>query len=578
MGNTAYRNDARGNSEVGAGLSCGGAASGGGVMKLSSFAQPAKPGAPIPPPRVSGRRLKIGALAFNKHIADELTSRLRDNADLIPGTPEQEAIWDFLLHGTTHGIVRACAGTGKTFTIIQGILRLQAEYGVDVTACTYNSFGWRACIRAFHPELDDMKVGRIVEEIAEDRYGKGNLGWQKWIEVTGGTKRLTSLCMNYLLDGRDAQALEDLADKHNVTLNGSTQYVYDLVPRVLAQCAHQTAVMGYDDQVWQTVTKRLPVETFDLLFVDECQDTNLAQQEMALMACPKGRIVFCGDPQQAIYGFRGADTESIPRMRDKLAGTERGVQVFPLTVTRRCPKSHVRLAQALVPEIQAMPDAPEGLVESLPSAQAARAMRPGDLVLCRANAPLVPLAYALIRANVKAVIRGRDIGNNLRQLIDKLRAGENILALMDKLSAYRQNELGKLARLGERGAYKVQALTDRCDCIVALTDGINNVAALKQKIDRIFADFDEAGKPKDAVVLGSVHRTKGLEASTVWVIAPELLPHPMAKQAWEREQERNLAYVAVTRAKYSGGMDGRIVFVQGPKSQGIPGIYGKVEA
>lgn len=541
-------------------------------MKLSDFASPLPSATPVPQPRISGRRLKIGALAFNKHIAEELRLNARDVA-LIPGSPEQEAIWEFLLHGTSHGIIKACAGTGKTFTIIQGILRLQQEYGADVTASTYNSFGWRACMRAFRPELDDMKVGRIIEELAEDRYGKDNLGWSAWIETVSGTRKLVSLCMNSLHDGRDCAILEELADKHNVTLDGSAKYVYELVPQVLTQCAEQTSVMSYDDQIWQPVTKRLAVDTYDLLFVDECQDTNLAQQEMALMACPKGRIIFCGDERQAIYGFRGADADAVPRMQARLAATERSVQVFPLTVTRRCPKAHVRLAQAIVPEIQALPGAPEGVIECMPESQAVRAMRPGDLVLCRTNAPLVNIAYALIRANVKAVIRGRDVGTNLRQLIDKLRAGDDIRKLVQKLSEYRAKELGKLARLSERGAGKVQSLTDRCDCVVALTDGVNSVAALKQKIDRIFADFDEAGKPRDAVILGSVHRTKGLEAGTVFVIAPELLPHPLAKQAWEQAQERNLAYVAVTRAKYSGAGDGRLVFAQGPKSQDVPVIY-----
>lgn len=253
---------------------------------------------------------------------------------------------------------------------------------------------------------------------------------------------------------------------------------------------------------------------------------------------------------------------------------------MPLTVTRRCPKSHVRLAQALVPAIQAMDDAPEGVVECASTDKALTEMRPGDLVLCRANAPLVPVCYALIRHGVKAVIRGRDIGTGLLALIDKLipasnRRIQSVHTLLENLTAYTQREMGKLARLGDRGASKVQALQDRQECLIALTDGVQSIDGLKAKIGVIFADFEVDGAPKDAVVLGSVHKTKGLEAGTVWVIAPELLPHPMAKRPWEQVQERNLAYVAATRAKYdkSKGWDGRLVFVQGAKSGGIPVCY-----
>lgn len=537
-----------------------------------SFQPTHRPAPPaLPAPRVAGRPLNIGALAFNKHIATELTTRIAQvSADsLVAGSPEQLAIWDALINGTSHLIIDAKAGTGKTFTIVQGILRLLLEYGGRVTATTYNSYGWRACRKAFRPELDDMKVGRIINELVTPM----DLSYDSRQEVITGTRRLVSLCMNYLLAGTDALQLDAIADKHNVTLNGSAAKVFALVPQVLELCAAQTSVMSFDDQVWQTVTKRLPVEQFDMLFSDESQDSALVQQEMIMLACPRGRIIFAGDNRQAIYGFRAADTDSMARMQERLAATERGVVVLPLTVTRRCPKSHVRLAQAIVPDIQAMPDAPEGEVAAMPTTDAVKAMRPGDLVLCRTNGPLVPIAYALIQANIKAVIRGRDIGVNLRQLVDKLRAGDSVPKLLEKLDAYRTAEMGKLVRLGERGASKMQSLVDRCDCVTALTQGVNSVTALKAKIDRIFADFESDGTPKDAVVLGSIHRTKGLEGHTVYILEPGLLPHPMAKQAWEQIQESNCAYIAITRAKYDPrdpvAHPGRVVFVNGS----VPPIY-----
>jgi superfamily I DNA/RNA helicase len=87
-------------------------------------------------------------------------------------------------------------------------------------------------------------------------------------------------------------------------------------------------------------------------------------------------------------------------------------------------------------------------------------------------------------------------------------------------------------------------------CIQAACEGIDTIEALKRQLERLFGDIDDGGLPKDAVILGTIHRSKGLEANNVYIVAPHLLPHPLAKQSWELQQECNLATVAATRAKF----------------------------
>ncbi len=65
---------------------------------------------------------------------------------------------------------------------------------------------------------------------------------------------------------------------------------------------------------------------------------------------------------------------------------------------------------------------------------------------------------------------------------------------------------------------------------------------------RIKAMFGKVEDGVERIRLSTVHRAKGLEAQRVWVLRPDLMPHPMARQDWAVEQERNLIYVAVTRA------------------------------
>ena len=72
---------------------------------------------------------------------------------------------------------------------------------------------------------------------------------------------------------------------------------------------------------------------------------------------------------------------------------------------------------------------------------------------------------------------------------------------------------------------------------------------VKAAVEQLFADFETDGRPKQAVVLGTIHKTKGLEAVRVWILRADLLPHPMARKEEDRTQERNCAYIVVTRAK-----------------------------
>ena len=69
------------------------------------------------------------------------------------------------------------------------------------------------------------------------------------------------------------------------------------------------------------------------------------------------------------------------------------------------------------------------------------------------------------------------------------------------------------------------------------------MAELMRAIIDLFSD------KRAKVWLSSIHKAKGLEADRVVLLHPHLLPHPNAKKPWEKEQEANLKYVALTRAK-----------------------------
>ena len=62
----------------------------------------------------------------------------------------------------------------------------------------------------------------------------------------------------------------------------------------------------------------LQTETYDFVFIDECQDLNTCQRLLMERAIKPetGRFIAVGDPKQAIYAFAGADYESYQKLKN----------------------------------------------------------------------------------------------------------------------------------------------------------------------------------------------------------------------------------------------------------------------
>lgn len=497
----------------------------------------------------------------------------------------QQAVFDFVQTGVGNAFVEAVAGSGKTTTIVQALQftrgrvaffafnksianELKTKAPAHVNVQTLHGHGY-AAIRNAHAasgygslDMDDNKKWNIAETLLPDveadtlalsRAGVApsdpvNYKYQRSILV-----RLTSLVQSTLTNPFNREAVDALIDHYDIEVNGSEDLIKGLLPAMIKACAEQTQVIDYDDMNWMPVFLNLPIAKYDWVYVDEAQDLNAVQIELVLRSVADGgRIVCVGDRNQSIYGFRGADVRAVPNIINATQAIS-----LPLSICYRCPKSHVELAQGLVPHIEASENAQDGTIEyDVANYVALAGMTSGDLVLCRLNAPLVKTCYNLIRSGKKAVIRGRDIGKGLLVLIDKMKA-TSIVDLVEKIETYRSKELEKLRAKRAREAV-IQSLNDRIDTVVALTDGVYDMVVLKSRIENMFSDKEEG------IVCSSVHRAKGLEAQNVYILNPELMPFSRATQEWEMEQERNIMYVAFTRSK------SKLVFIEGYPNLAIP--------
>lgn len=362
--------------------------------------------------------------------------------------------------------------------------------------------------------------------------------------------QLVSLCKATLTDASDGVALQGLVDRYSVELTGNNLMTFAQVKMVLDKSNNDLKRIDYDDMLYMAVKFGCTAD-YDYVLVDECQDLNACQIQFVknlVKGVVGGRIIAVGDPAQSIYGFRGADVTAIPRLIEEL-----NALVLPLSITYRCPKSHVAMAQALVPSIQAAPTAAEGEIDQIKMIDFSP--KDGELCLCRLNVGLVGPALKLIQQGRKAIIKGKDIGGQLAGLADRL--AEKCAGMGDMWAALADYKTRETTRLEARHAADSQliALEDRCMVIDTVMREVETPREVGRKIASIFTDDDT-----DGVTFSSVHRAKGLEAETVYILMPEKMPLKRKKaQEWETQQETNICYVAYTRSK------NRLVFVETEK-------------
>ena len=479
---------------------------------------------------------------------------------------EQRVILDAVENERGNILIQACAGSGKTTTLrmicsaLPMNLRVLAvcfnkstaiEFGhklpSNVDARTIHSLGCKIIGKSLRVKfsIDNNKPQRILDEYCA---GLPDFGWTKE-EITSFRK-----CMLPLLD-RVRETMTN-PDDRDAVLELAEQFGFDVaestvahLPVLLAFNRRERSVISFSDMIDHVVHHELSLPIYDVILIDEAQDLNALQISflMRLVAVSGARVIAVGDKRQAIYGWRGADSKSMERIKFIFECEE-----YQLPVCYRCSTAVIHSAQEIVGEdcIRAYQDAPEGLVLNYPPEQLSETMEnlePGDMVLCRTNAPLVSPCLEMIRSGHKAVIRGRDIRKSLFDLIEKIEKthrGKSLSAFLNGLRAHGLVQIERLDREKKHGALMV--FEDLIQTIYDVAQFCDNVQDLKKYIGDVFSEESEG------VIFSTIHRAKGLEARTVVILAPELIPHPMVERLGDSaslEQETNLDYVARTRAR-----------------------------
>lgn len=497
------------------------------------------------------------------------------SAKIRSWSPQQQAFLDWCAKGTGSCVLEAVAGAGKSSVLREAsrVIRGQTalvSYNKDIAdenkaelkamnvdwkkaqAGTVHSFGF-AAVRKANPDItvmvDDNKVRTIVDQIVDNQVTHPCFAHQ------GEAVALVDLAkqMAFGVAGHpsiaDTHAWLEMADHFDVfdADDGEppVEAVIRLAQQALGQSNLTSAVIDYADMVYLPVLHRMRIWQFDNVFLDEAQDTNAARRALVRAMLKRGgRLAAVGDRNQAIYGFTGADADSLDLIKRDFNCIE-----LPLTITFRCPKAVVEFARQWVSHITAADSAPEGSVSSIAMEQFLQRndLVGGSAVLSRVNKPLVALAFQLIRKRIPCRVEGRDIGANIKKLLTRWKV-KTLDAYENKLNMYLARETTKL--LAAKKESMLAEIEDRVETARVIidqcrTEKLYSVEDAVAYVDQLFGD-----KVSNMLVLSSIHKSKGREWNTVfWLDRAGTCPSKWARQQWQHQQEINLMYVCATRSK-----------------------------
>ncbi|MGI9437775.1 MAG: UvrD-helicase domain-containing protein, partial [Geminicoccaceae bacterium] len=223
-------------------------------------------------------------------------------------------------------------GSGKTRTLTHRIAHLVAEEGVAATACLAITFTRRAAL-----EMRERLEKLLPKEAAKIPIHTFHSLGQTILQEQPVAARLPAdfRVADDLERTELIKALLDISAKQAKTLlanisrsKRSAQLTNQEVAAALEVYQPELVRRGwvdFDDLI--TLTVRLLSRNDDLaayyrnryrwISVDEFQDIDGQQYRMVqLLASADAHILAIGDPNQAIYGFRGADPKSFQRFRE----------------------------------------------------------------------------------------------------------------------------------------------------------------------------------------------------------------------------------------------------------------------
>lgn len=454
--------------------------------------------------------------------------------------------------------IEACPGGSKTTVLLELLkrtpafkksiflafnksiqLELEKRVPEGVETSTLHSLGYRALLKNTSQRY---KLNEIKNWILGKQVLKLNIKDSKKQSIY--LFIISSLVDLYRLNlCKTKEDLQRVADKYNVaTSNGEVDHAIELIEylETYNSMKHNTPMLiDFVDMLYLPV-KLLQDSQFpkyDVVMIDECQDLSFLQWKLVQKIFKKRtRFVSVGDPYQSIYFFQGASLDVFHQIKNYENTT-----TLPLSYSYRCARSIAAEANTIFNFIESPEGKEEGEVIKKGSLESVAA---GDFILCRNNLPLIDTFLWLMKQGKKSIIMGRDYGRGLLNVLNKIEDFEK--ETIDNLLLTKYNQLKDKGIKNPIKHQSYENLLEQVFILEELHKVYNSISELKNLIEDMFSDKED----KNAITLSTIHKAKGMEADTVYIIGfDELIPSRYATTPEELYAEKCIAYVAVTRSK-----------------------------
>ena len=494
-------------------------------------------------------------------------------------------------------LIVAGPGAGKTRTLTHRIAHLVAERGAAAEHCLAITFTRRAAaeMRERLARLLPAEAGEVAIHtfhslgLALLREQPGAAGLHRGFRVAGEAERAALLAATLDLSAPRAERLLRAISKAKRT-GGSAGGEATEATAAYARALARRNWIDFDDLIALAVAALTADaalvaryrDRFRWISVDEFQDVDEQQYRLlTLLAPPDGNLCVIGDPDQAIYGFRGADASCFDRFRQdypaarvvrlarnyRSSGTIVTAAAQVIAARGREPIAemvrgmHERIAIHVAPteraEAETVVKTIEGMIGghsffSIDSGRATPASSSNRsfadfAVLYRTDSQSTAICQAFDRSGMPYQKHSHaPLADDpaVRALLQELGDEGDDATLPDALRAAAQ----RLAQRGDAPAGVTMALPR----LIALADRCGNDRARLADAAALATDAEFREARADRVSLLTLHAAKGLEFPVVFITGLEDGVLPLY---WNERDERTVAeerrlfYVGMTRAK-----------------------------
>ncbi len=469
------------------------------------------------------------------------------------------AQWQAIQHQGSHLLIVAGPGTGKTHTLTYRICHIipQLQANQRILAITFTNKAAQ--------EMEERLKRRLDHDAGKVLVGTFHsvcLSWiRQFIEKTGlpvdfqiaSADDVDAIVSELWSDFSNKQKKEIL---NQIAFSKSTNYADGELSEFVLKyndALRRKQFLDFDDLILETIRLLNDSEvvnqilnTYRYCFVDEYQDINPVQHAFLKRLIQKGvQITAIGDPNQAIYGFRGADVAFFDHFEKDFEGAVK------LTLTENYRSaSNILKASGQVMIKDAVHD---------PLALTAKIFKEGRLTIHES---------ATDKAEAEYIVHQ----------IEKLVGGTTMFSRDSKRVGYEDepqygfSDIAILYRLNVQKNLLKQAL-ERSGIPYYIVDKKETT----DPAEEIYVyNTDEGGQYQpECVNCMTLHAAKGLEFSVVFIIGCEegLLPLNIQGLISSPGEDRRLFYVGMTRAKerlYMVRAKKRLLFGQSYQNAATP--------